>query len=129
MSYRFDEGALYTKTHEWVRRDGAEAVVGVTDYAQQKLSDVVFVDLPEAGREVKKDAAFAVIESVKAAEDIMAPLSGKVSAVNPRLAKSPELVNSDPFGQGWLVRIAPSDGGETASLMKPAEYKAYVETL
>ena len=129
MEYRFDEKVRYAKTHEWVKMDGAEAVVGISDYAQDKLSDVVFVDLPAVGRELKKEAACMVIESVKAAEEVFAPLSGVVTARNERLVKSPELVNKDPFGEGWLVRVRPSDPKELGSLMDAAAYRKLVETL
>ena len=105
MEYRFDEKARYTKTHEWVRVEGGEAVIGISDYAQNKLSDVVFVELPAAGKEMKKETACMVIESVKAAEEVFAPVSGSVIARNETLEKIPELVNKDPFGEGWLVRV------------------------
>jgi glycine cleavage system H protein len=129
MAFRVDEKARYTRTHEWVRADGAEAVVGITDYAQDKLSDVVFVDLPPLGKQAVKEAALLVIESVKAAEDVFAPASGAVSAVNGKLASAPELVNKDPFGEGWLVRMTLSAPSELDSLMDAAAYRAYVETL
>jgi glycine cleavage system H protein len=129
MDYRIDEKALYSKSHEWVRVEGAEAVIGISDYAQGKLSDVVFVELPEVGRELKAGAACMVIESVKAAEEVFAPLSGAVIARNPKLEKAPELVNTDPFGDGWLVRVKTADAKETASLMDAAAYRAYLATL
>ncbi len=129
MAFKLDEKARYTRTHEWVRVDGTEAVVGISDYAQDKLSDVVFVDLPAAGKKVVKETALLVIESVKAAEDVFSPVSGSVSAVNGTLGSAPELVNKDPFGEGWLVRITLSDPSEIASLMDAAAYSAYVETL
>jgi glycine cleavage system H protein len=128
--WKIDGNARYTKTHEWVRMEGGAAVVGVSDYAQDKLSDVVFVDLPPEGKEVKKDSALLVIESVKAAEDVFAPVSGVVSEVNAKLSPNPELVNKDPFGEGWLVKIAPAAGGaETESLMDAEAYKAFLESL
>jgi len=129
MEYRFDEKVRYAKTHEWVKRDGAEAVVGISDYAQDKLSDVVFVDLPAVGKELKKETACMVIESVKAAEEVFAPVSGVVTARNEKLVKSPELVNKDPFGEGWLVRVRPSDPKELDTLMDVAAYRKLVETL
>ena len=129
MEYRFDEKARYSKTHEWVRVEGAEAVVGITDYAQNKLSDVVFVDLPAVGKEVKKEASFMVIESVKAAEEVFSPVSGSVSARNEKLVKSPELVNKDPFGEGWLLRVRMSNAREVDSLMDLDAYRKFVETL
>jgi len=129
MEYRFDEKARYSKTHEWARMDGEEAVVGISDYAQDKLSDVVFTDLPAVGKELKKETAFMVIESVKAAEDVFAPVSGTVTSHNEKLVKAPELVNKDPFGEGWLVRVRLSNAKELDSLMDLAAYKKFVETL
>jgi glycine cleavage system H protein len=129
MDYRFDEKARYSKTHEWVRREGAEAVIGVSDYAQNKLSDVVYVELPAVGKELKAGTTCMVIESVKAAEEVFAPVSGSVSALNPKLEKNPELVNQDPFGEGWLVRVTLSDAKEADGLMDAAAYRAYVQTL
>jgi glycine cleavage system H protein len=129
MDYRFDEKVRYSKTHEWVRQEGAEAVIGVSDYAQNKLSDVVWVELPAAGRELKAGTACLVIESVKAAEEVFAPVSGSVSARNGKLEKSPELVNQDPFGEGWLVRVTLSDAREVDALMDAAAYRAYLQTL
>ncbi len=129
MEYKFDEKARYSKTHEWVRMDGAEAVVGITDYAQNKLSDVVFTDLPAVGKVLTKESAFMVIESVKAAEEVFAPVSGAVTARNEKLVKAPELVNKDPFGDGWLVRVRLSDVKELDSLMDLASYRKLVETL
>jgi glycine cleavage system H protein len=129
MAFTVDQKAMYTRTHEWIRVEGTEAVVGISDYAQDKLSDVVFVDLPAAGKQAVKEAALLVIESVKAAEDVFSPVSGTVSAVNGKLAAAPELVNKDPFGEGWLVRITLSDSSELDSLMDAASYQAYVETL
>ncbi len=129
MDYRFDEKARYTKSHEWARVEGAEAVVGISDYAQHTLSDVVFVDLPALGRELRRESACMVIESVKAAEDVFAPVSGTVSGRNEKLAKQPELLNSDPFGEGWLVRVKLSDPKELDSLMDAAAYRAYVAGL
>lgn len=129
MEYRFDEKARYTKTHEWVRVEGGEAVMGISDYAQNKLSDVVFVDLPAAGKDMKKETACMVIESVKAAEEVFAPVSGAVTARNEKLVKSPELVNKDPFGEGWLLRVRMSNPKEVDSLMDAAAYRKLVETL
>jgi glycine cleavage system H protein len=129
MEYRIDESARYAKTHEWVRREGAEAVIGISDYAQNKLSDVVFVELPPAGKEVRAGAACIVIESVKAAEEVFSPVTGTVSARNQRLEKSPELVNSDPFGEGWLAKVKLADPKELDQLMDAAAYRAFLETL
>lgn len=129
MEYRFDDKVRYSKTHEWVRRDGAEAVIGVSDYAQNKLSDIVFIELPAAGTELRAGTACMVIESVKAAEEVFAPVSGPVSGRNGKLEKTPELVNQDPFGEGWLVRVKLSDAKELDSLMDAAAYRAHVQTL
>jgi glycine cleavage system H protein len=129
MASKVDEEMRYAKTHEWMRVEGKEAVVGVSDYAQDKLSDVVFVDVPAVGKQVKKDGVLLVIESVKAAEDVFSPVSGSVSAVNAALQANPELVNKDPYGQGWLVRIAMTDPKEVDSLMDAAAYEEYLKTL
>lgn len=112
----------YTKDHEWVRVDGEEATVGITAYAADQLGDIVFVELPETGRTVTQFAAFGVVESVKAVSDLFAPLSGEVTAANGALTSSPELVNSDPYGEGWLVRIRLADGGEVDGLLDPDAY-------
>jgi glycine cleavage system H protein len=129
MDYRIDKAARYTKSHEWVRVEGGEAVIGISDYAQHTLSDVVFVDLPPVGKQLKREAACMVIESVKAAEDVFAPVSGAVIARNESLGKQPERVNSDPFGEGWLLRVKLTDAKELDSLMDADVYAAYVATL
>lgn len=129
MDYKVDQAVRYSKTHEWVRVEGGEAVIGISDYAQHKLSDIVYVELPAIGRELKSEAACMVIESVKAAEEVFAPVSGTVVARNEALVKTPELVNSDPFGNGWLVRVKLSSPVEAAGLMDAAAYTAYLATL
>jgi glycine cleavage system H protein len=129
MDYKLDRNVRYAKSHEWVRVEGGEAVIGVSDYAQHTLSDVVFVDLPAAGKELRRGAACLVIESVKAAEDVFSPVSGTVAARNEVLEKHPELVNSDPFGEGWLFRAKLSDPKELDALMNADDYAAYVATL
>lgn len=129
MEYRFDAAARYTRTHEWVRAEGGEAVIGVSDYAQHALSDVVFVELPAPGTPLARQKPFTVIESVKAAEDVIAPVTGTVTGKNPRLEKEPELVNKDPFGEGWLVRAKLSDPKELDALMDEAAYRAFVAAL
>jgi glycine cleavage system H protein len=125
MDYRIDETVRYAKSHEWVRVEGGEAVIGISDYAQNKLSDVVFVEVPDAGRELKAGAACMVIESVKAAEEVFAPIGGTVIARNEKLVKSPELVNTDPFGEGWLIRVKVADAKEIAFLMDAGTYRAF----
>jgi glycine cleavage system H protein len=129
MEHRVDENLRYAKTHEWVRREGAEAVIGISDYAQDKLSDVVFVDLPDIGKTLEAGKPFLVIESVKAAEDVFCPVSGTVTARNERLVKEPELVNKDPFGEGWLVKVKLSDPREADALLDAAAYKALLATV
>jgi glycine cleavage system H protein len=129
MGYGIDEKARYTKTHEWVRLEGGEATVGISDYAQHSLSDVVFVELPAAGAALRQGAAFATVESVKAAEEVFSPITGTVTAVNPALAKTPELLNKDPFGQGWLLKARPADPAELESLMDAGAYAAYLDSL
>lgn len=117
---------LYTKTHEWARRDGAEIVIGITSHAQEELRDVVFVELPKVGRAVKQAEAVAVIESVKAAFDIYAPVSGTVSRVNEAVMKDPHLVNQDCYGVGWLYALTPNAPKEIEVLL-PAE--AYTKQI
>ncbi len=129
MEHKVDQKVRYSKTHEWVRIEGGEAVIGISDYAQNKLSDVVYVELPPAGKELKAGAACLVIESVKAAEEVFAPVSGSVIARNGALEKRPELVNTDPYGEGWLVRVKLAAPTETASLMDAAAYTSYLSTL
>jgi len=129
MEYRFDAAARYTRTHEWVRAEGGEAVIGVSDYAQHALSDVVFVEVPGPGAPLTRGKPLTVIESVKAAEDVIAPVTGTVTAKNARLEKEPELVNKDPFGEGWLVRVKLSDAKELDALMDEAAYRKFVASL
>ena len=129
MEYRFDAAARYTRSHEWVRVEGGEAVIGVSDYAQHSLSDVVFVEAPGPGTPLDREKPFTVIESVKAAEDVIAPVTGTVTAKNARLEKEPELVNKDPFGDGWLVRVKLADAKELDALMDEAAYRKFVASL
>ena len=118
----------FTKDHEWVRQDGDTVVIGITDHAQNALGDVVFVDLPEVGREVAEGEACAVVESVKAASDVYAPIAGRVVEVNAGLAESPALINSAPTGEGWFFRIEPKDPAAFAALLDEAAYAALVES-
>ncbi len=119
----------YTKDHEYIRIEGDTAVVGITDYAQSQLGDVVFVELPEIGKSVGKGDEAAVVESVKAASEVYAPVSGEVTAVNSALEASPGTVNEDPLGSGWFVKLRISDASELSGLMSEDEYKAFVSTL
>jgi glycine cleavage system H protein len=116
----------YTKDHEWVRVDGDEATVGITAYAADQLGDIVFVELPETGRSLTQFAAFGVVESVKAVSDLYAPLSGDVSAVNEALSGSPELVNSDPYGEGWMVRLRVTEQADLDGLLDAAAYDTLI---
>jgi glycine cleavage system H protein len=129
MDSKVDQGVRYSKTHEWVRAEGGEAVIGISDYAQNKLSDIVYVELPAVGKELKAGAACMVIESVKAAEEVFAPVTGTVTARNETLVKTPEVVNSDPFGKGWLVRVKLASPAEVSGLMDAAAYTAFIATL
>lgn len=114
----------YTKDHEWARLDGSDVVVGITDYAQTELGDVVFADPPKPGTKVKKGDSLGVVESVKAVSDIYAPLSGTVVAGNDGLRNSPETINSDPFGGGWFAKLKPDSAGEFDGLLDQAGYTA-----
>jgi glycine cleavage system H protein len=112
----------YTTDHEWVRVDGDTATVGITEFAAEQLGDVVFVDLPEAGATVDQFATFGVVESVKAVSDLYAPLSGEVTEANGDLAGKPELVNSEPYGGGWMIRVRLTNPGQIDSLLEPEAY-------
>ncbi|WP_159996690.1 glycine cleavage system protein GcvH [Roseomonas sp. 18066] len=118
----------YTKDHEWVRLEGGVATIGITDHAQTALGDVVFVDLPEAGRDVAAGEACAVVESVKAASDVYAPIAGSIVESNQALADDPALVNSAPTTEGWFFKIKPADEAEIAALMTEAEYQAFADS-
>jgi glycine cleavage system H protein len=114
----------YTEEHEWVRVDGDVAVIGITDYAQQQLGDVVYVDLPAPGAEVDQGQAFGEVESTKSVSDLYAPLSGDVESRNDALDERPELVNSDPYGEGWMVRLRIADAAQLDGLLDAAAYEA-----
>lgn len=119
----------YTEDHEWIEVDGDSATVGITDYAQSQLGDIVFAEVPAPGAELKKGGDAAVVESVKAASDFYAPVSGTVTEGNGALEGDPALVNTDPEGEGWFFKLTLSDTSELASLMDAAAYKAFVEAL
>ncbi len=119
----------YSQEHEWIRVEGDVGTIGITQYAQEQLGDVVFVDVPLAGRKVAKGEACAVVESVKAASDIYAPVSGEVVEANAALADSPGDVNAEPMGKGWFFKIKLSDKGELSGLMDEAAYNDFVKTL
>ncbi|MBD3307035.1 glycine cleavage system protein GcvH [candidate division KSB3 bacterium] len=123
---KVDSEARYAESHEWARWDGEEIVCGISDHAQDTLSDVVYVELPEVGDVFDADEPFGVVESVKAASDLYTPMGGEVTAVNEGLEDTPELVNSDPYGEGWMIRLTPSDPDEFEDLMDAEEYEAFV---
>ena len=118
---------LYTKTDEWIKISDDVAVIGITDYAQKKLKDIVGIELPEVGKKVRKGEAIGVIESIKATADVYAPISGEVVEVNEKLLDSPELINNDPYGDGWIVKIKIEDKSELDKLLKPQEYANKIE--
>jgi len=120
----YPDGLLYHAEHDWARVEGEEAVFGITWYAQDALGEVVFFDAPTVGQSVRKDESYAEIESVKAVSDVVSPMSGEIVAVNEKLADRPEVVNEDPYGEGWLIKVRLSDPSEADSLMDAAEYQA-----
>lgn len=120
---KIDTNARYRSSHEYARKDGAEIVVGISDHAQESLGDIVFVELPAVGKALKQGEAFGVVESVKAASDLYAPVSGKVVAVNEALQGDPALVNKDCYGAGWMIRVAPTSPSEWDGLLDAAAYE------
>lgn len=122
----FPEDLRYSKEHEWVLVEGNIATVGITEFAQEQLGDVVFVELPAVGDKVSKEDAFGVVESVKAVSDVYAPLSGTVLEINDDLPATPEILNEDPYGDGWIIKIELSDATEIEDLMSAAEYEQYL---
>jgi glycine cleavage system H protein len=117
----------YTKSHEWVRtRADGSVEIGITDHAQHALGDLVFVEVPEAGRKVAAGEACAVVESVKAASDVYSPIAGEVLEGNAELASTPELINQDPYGRGWMMRVKPSNAADASSLLDTAAYSAFL---
>lgn len=119
----------FTREHEWVRVDGDVATVGISDHAQQALGDIVFAEVPEAGRQVKKGDEAGIVESVKAASDVYAPVGGEVIEGNPALADDPAIINRDPEGEGWFFKLKLADQGELDGLMDEAAYRDWVKTL
>jgi len=122
----FPEELKYTKDHEWIRIEGDEAVIGITEFAQGELGDIVFVDINTVGQEVAREAVFGTVEAVKTVSDLFMPVTGTVLAVNEALADEPAAVNNDPYGAGWMVRIRISDPGELEGLLSAAQYTAMV---
>jgi glycine cleavage system H protein len=123
----FPEDLKYTREHEWVSIDGSVATIGITDHAQEQLGDVVFVELPGVGDRIEKADAFGVVESTKAVSDVYAPLSGEVAEVNDDLPDNPELINEDPYGDGWMVKVTIGDQADLEDLMTADEYRKFIE--
>lgn len=126
MSSKVPSDLKYAKSHEWVRMNGDLATVGITDHAQHELTDVVFVELPQVGRKLKAGEACAVVESVKTASDIYAPVSGEVVAANQKVVDVPALANDQPYGDGWFFQVKVSDASEVASLLSPDDYSGQI---
>tara|TARA_X000000368_G_scaffold333274_1_gene270556 strand:+ start:232 stop:615 length:384 start_codon:yes stop_codon:yes gene_type:complete len=118
------EGQYYTKEHEWIRVEGDEVVIGITDHAQDALTDIVYIELPDAGEMCEEMGEFAIVESVKSASPIFAPLAGEITAVNDALDDAPELMNQDPYGEGWIIRMKLDDPSAVSTLMTAADYRA-----
>ena len=127
MPVKVDESCLYTESHEWVRMEANEAYTGITDFAQDSLSDIVYVELPSVGDTFEQGEAYGVVESVKAASDCYLPLAGEILEVNEKLEVSPELVNEDPYGEGWFVRFRVENPDQMNDLMDPDTYQEYAE--
>jgi len=127
MAMEFPDDLKYTREHEWARAKGNRIVVGITDFAQDQLGDIVYVELPEVGDLVKRGESFGVVESTKAVSELFAPISGKVVEVNAPLSDAPETVNEDPYEEGWMIAVEPSDPKELQELMDAKAYRAFVE--
>ncbi len=127
MAHRIPEDLRYSPTHEWARREGDTAVIGISDYAQSHLGDIVYVELPESGEEYRKGDSIGVVESVKATADLYTPLSGRVIEVNEALMDDPSVVNRDPYGEGWMVRLEVGDPAEWDGLLDAAAYSRLLE--
>jgi glycine cleavage system H protein len=125
---KLDDKARYAKTHEWARKEGGLIVVGISDYAQHSLGDIVFVDLPKPGSSFKAGAVFGAVESVKAASDLYLPVPGKISETNGALSGSPETVNKDCYGEGWMVKVEPENPADFDALLSPTDYEKIVQT-
>jgi glycine cleavage system H protein len=127
MSFEIPDDCRYLASHEWAREQDDVIRIGISDFAQDELGDVVFVELPSEGDDVEQDADFGVVESIKAVSDLYAPVSGTVTAVNETLFDEPELVNDDPYGDGWMLEVEPADSDELEALLSPDEYRDQVE--
>lgn len=123
MSFDVPSELGYLESHEWAREENGSVRIGITDFAQDELGDVVFVELPDVGAAVEQESAFGVVESIKAVSDLYAPVSGEVTGMNEALFDQPELVNEDPYGEGWMLEVEPSDAAELENLLDAAEYE------
>jgi glycine cleavage system H protein len=122
----FPEELKYTKDHEWVRIDGTTAIIGITEFAQSELGDIVFVDINTVGETVGQDGVFGTVEAVKTVSDLFMPLEGEVTEVNPALDGNPELVNTDPYGEGWMIKATIANEGQIASLLSAVQYRELI---
>ncbi|MGB9835917.1 MAG: glycine cleavage system protein GcvH [Candidatus Saccharicenans sp.] len=125
----YPENFYYSKDHEWLKVEGEEAIIGITDYAQKQLGDIIYVDLPQVGKVLEAHQAAASVESVKSVSDVFSPVSGEVVAVNEALSQTPDLINKDPHGEGWIIRIKIKNKEELNQLMKATDYEKYLEGL
>ncbi|XP_020591371.1 glycine cleavage system H protein 3, mitochondrial [Phalaenopsis equestris] len=121
------DGLKYSNSHEWIKQEGSVATIGITDHAQDHLGEVVFVELPESGSEVTKGGSFGAVESVKATSDVNSPISGQVVEVNTKLTSTPGLINTSPYGDGWMIKVRPSSPSELEAMMGPGEYSKFCE--
>jgi glycine cleavage system H protein len=126
-NYEIPDDYYYSRSDEWIKPDGERVLIGITDYAQSELSDIVFVDFPDVGKQFEVGQDFGVVESVKAVSDLYAPVSGEVVAVHEALAEHPEWINEDPYERGWIVALAPDETDQFDALLSPEEYRLYVE--
>jgi glycine cleavage system H protein len=122
----FPENLKYTKDHEWVKLEGETAIIGITDFAQRELGDIVYVDIDSVGKSLNAEDVFGTVEAVKTVSDLFLPVAGTITEVNPALANQPELVNSDPYGEGWMVKVTVSNAADVEGLMDAEAYKAIV---
>ncbi|WP_259068939.1 glycine cleavage system protein GcvH [Mucilaginibacter sp. X4EP1] len=122
----FPSGLKYTKDHEWIKVDGNDAYIGITEFAQRELGDIVYIDISSLGKEVAKDEVFGTVEAVKTVSDLFMPVTGTINEVNPALDKQPELVNSDPYGEGWMVKITLADVASVDGLLSADSYKSLI---
>jgi glycine cleavage system H protein len=122
----FPAALKYTKDHEWIKVDGNNAYIGITEFAQRELGDIVYIDIPSVGKEIAKDEAFGTVEAVKTVSDLFMPVTGTINEINPALDKQPELVNSDPYGEGWMVKITLANAADVDGLLSADSYKSLV---